>query len=199
MRRARPGASGDVSKEVFLEVYCEIRPLALNQHNIKEAWRKSSLLPFKPNVMLSQLKRTKPQEQNQESSQEPSDQAQIDAQIGAEIECALASNPTNSRPSTACGAPVDLDLKTPDIQITLPLRMTFKTPGNVADLEQLKELFKQNQIDQGILFEKAIKAAEFGLAKSVVMEATNQDLVDAEMRQERRGTRCLVRMEERAS
>ena len=62
IRRARPGATGEVSKEVFLEVYCEIRPLALNQHNIESAWRKSGLLPLDRDVVLSRLKRPKPQE-----------------------------------------------------------------------------------------------------------------------------------------
>ena len=57
--------------------------------------------------------------------------------------------------------------------------MTFKTPSNITELDKLKELFKQNQIDQNLLFEKAIKAAQYGLAKSVITEAINQDLVDA--------------------
>jgi hypothetical protein len=57
--------------------------------------------------------------------------------------------------------------------------MTFKTPYNIAELETLKQLFKQSQIDQSLLFEKAIKAVQYGLAKSVMTEATNQDLVDA--------------------
>ena len=57
--------------------------------------------------------------------------------------------------------------------------MTFKTPSNITELDKLKELFKQNQIDQNLLFKKAIKAAQYGLAKSVITEATNQDLVDA--------------------
>jgi hypothetical protein len=37
----------------------------------------------------------------------------------------------------------------------------------------------QRQNDQNLLFEKAIKAAQYGIAKSTVAEATNQDLVDA--------------------
>jgi hypothetical protein len=57
--------------------------------------------------------------------------------------------------------------------------MASKTPGNAAELEKLKELFRQSQIDQSLLFEKVIKAAQYGSAKSVVMEATNQDLVEA--------------------
>jgi hypothetical protein len=43
---------------VFLEVYCEIRPLALNQHNIESAWRESGLLPYNPELILSKLKRS---------------------------------------------------------------------------------------------------------------------------------------------
>jgi hypothetical protein len=62
MRRARPGVTGEVSKEVFLEVYCEIRPLALNQHNIESAWRKSGLLPLDRDVVLLRLKRPSLQE-----------------------------------------------------------------------------------------------------------------------------------------
>ena len=180
MRQSRPGASGDVSKETFLEVYCYIRPLALNQHNIEQAWRKSGLLPLDPNVVLSQLKRSKPRELEESKPLiEPPIEAQIEAQIEAEVEQALTSNTSNSRPSTAYGVPPLLDLKTPDIQVVLPLRMTFKTPSNITELEKLRELFKQSQINQSLLFEKAIKAAQYGLAKSVVAEATNQDLVDA--------------------
>jgi hypothetical protein len=59
------------------------------------------------------------------------------------------------------------------------LRITLKTPKNVTELEQLHELFKQSQIDQSLLFNKVLKAAQYGLAKSAVIEATNQDLVDA--------------------
>ena len=66
MRHARPGATGEVSKEVFLEVYCEIRPLALNQYNIKSIWKKSGLLSLDPSIVLSKLKQPKTQE-NQES------------------------------------------------------------------------------------------------------------------------------------
>ena len=51
--------------------------------------------------------------------------------------------------------------------------MTFKTPSNITELDKLKELFKQNQIDQNLLFEKAIKAAQYGLAKSVITKAIN--------------------------
>jgi hypothetical protein len=36
--------------------------------------------------------------------------------------------------------------------------MTFETPRNVTELKKLKELFKQSQINQSLLFEKAIKA-----------------------------------------
>jgi hypothetical protein len=37
MRRARPGAIRDVNKEMFLEVYCQVRSKALNLHNIQSA------------------------------------------------------------------------------------------------------------------------------------------------------------------
>jgi hypothetical protein len=100
---------------VFLEVYCEIRPLALNQYNIKKAWKKSGLLPFDPDIVLSQPKRPKPQAESQELSVEDQIDPQINAQIKAGTEHALTLNPTNSRPSTAQGAPPSLDLKTPDI------------------------------------------------------------------------------------
>jgi hypothetical protein len=172
MLRSRPGAIGDVSKEVFLEVYCEIRPLALNQYNIESAWKKSGLLPFNPEVVLSQLKKPKPQE----TTQEVLVQEEVNTQLRAE-EPTLSTS--NSRPQTAQGAPPSLDLTTPDIQIILPLRMTFKTPSNMAELGQLKDLFKQSQINQNLLFEKAIKAAQYGFAKSIVTEVTNQDLVNA--------------------
>jgi hypothetical protein len=169
-------------------VYCEIRPLALNQHNIESAWRKSGLLPLDRDVVLSRLKRPSLQEK------EPAMESQINAQIETEIQYALTlnpsnlskssnpsnpSNPLNSRPSTACGAPPSLDLKTPEIEVVLPLRLTFKTPSNLVDLQNLKELFVQRQNDQNLLFEKAIKAAQYGIAKSTVAEAMNQDLVDA--------------------
>ena len=85
----------------------------------------------------------------------------------------------SSRPFTSYGAPPSLDLKTPDIEVVLLLRLTFKTPSSLVDLQNLKELFIQSQIDQNLLFEKAIKAAQYGIAKSTVAEATNQDLVDA--------------------
>jgi hypothetical protein len=88
-------------------------------------------------------------------------------------------NLSNSRPSTAYGAPPSLNLKTPEIKVVLPFQLTFKTPSNLADLQNLKELFVQRQNDQNLLFEKAIKAAQYRIAKSTVAEATNQDLVDA--------------------
>ena len=56
-RRCRPGAHYSIDKEVFLEVYCEIRPQALCQHNIEHAWRDSGLLPFNPDLVLSNLKK----------------------------------------------------------------------------------------------------------------------------------------------
>jgi hypothetical protein len=82
MRRSRPGAIGDVSKETFLEVYCHIRPLALNQYNIEQVWKKSGLLPLDSNVVLSQLKRSKPREPEEPES--PTED-QIEAQIEAEV------------------------------------------------------------------------------------------------------------------
>lgn len=176
MRRSRPGAIGDVNKETFLEVYCDIRPLALSQYNIEQAWKKSGLLPLNPDVVLSQIKRLKPQDPEKP---EPLTKPLIEDQIQAEIQQVHASKTSNSRPTTAYNALPSLDLTIPEIQITLPLRMTFKTPGNIAELEQLKELFKKSQIDQGLLFDKAIKAAQYGLAKAVITEATNQDLVEA--------------------
>ena len=166
-----------MSKETFLEVYCQIRPLALNQYNIEQAWKKSGLLLFNPDIVLSKLKRSKPPI---EPPIEPPIRPPIEAQIEAEIKQSSTSNTSNSRPSTAHGGPTPpLSLETPNIQIVLLLRMTFKTPSNVTELNKLKELFKQNQIDQNLLFEKAIKAAQYGLAKSVMTEAINQDLVDA--------------------
>ena len=62
IRRSQPGAISDVNKETFLEVYYDIRPLALSQYNIEQAWKKSSLLPLNPDVVLSQIKRLKPQD-----------------------------------------------------------------------------------------------------------------------------------------
>jgi hypothetical protein len=103
-------------------------------------------------------------------------QEEVNTQLRAE-EPTLSTS--NSRPQTAQGAPPSLDLTTPDIQIILLLRMTFKTPSNMAELGQLKDLFKQSQINQNLLFEKAIKAAQYGFAKSIVTEVTNQDLVNA--------------------
>ena len=153
MRRSRPGTISDMSKETFLEVYCQIRPLALNQHNIEQAWKKSGLLLFNPDIVLSKLKRSKP-------PIEPPIRPPIEAQIEAEIKQSSTSNTSNSRPLTAHGGPTPpLSLETPNIQIVLLLRITFKTPSNVTELNKLKELFKQNQIDQNLLFEKAIKAA----------------------------------------
>jgi hypothetical protein len=56
-RRHRPSAYYYIDKIVFLEVYCEIRPLALNQHNIELAWRESGLLLYNPELILLKLKR----------------------------------------------------------------------------------------------------------------------------------------------
>ena len=84
----------------------------------------------------------------------------------------------NSRPSTSYSTSPPLDLKTPEIQIALLLQITFKTPSNLAELNKLKELFIQSQINQNLLFEKAIKAIQYRIAKSTIIEATNQDLIN---------------------
>jgi hypothetical protein len=99
------------------------------------------------------------------------------------------TNPTNSRPSTAYGPPPLFDLTTPIIEIPLPIQMTLSTPSNVTDLENLRELFQQNQIDQNLLFEKALKAATYGLSKAVITNARNDDLVNAaaEARKRKKG------------
>ena len=97
--RCRPGAHYSIDKEVFLEVYCEIRPQALCQRNIEHAWRDSGLLPFNPNIVLSKLKKL-----------------------------------SDSRPSTAQGAPPPLDTTTPSLVIPL---QPGKTPHNVIEVTRL--------------------------------------------------------------
>ena len=108
------------------------------------------------------MKLKQPKTQENQESQEPSIETQIntqiEAQIKAEIQQVLTSNPSNSCSSTSYSAPPPLDLKTLEIQIVLLLQITFKTPSNLAKLNKLKELFVQSQINQNLLFEKAIKA-----------------------------------------
>jgi hypothetical protein len=57
--------------------------------------------------------------------------------------------------------------------------VTLLTPSNVTDLENLRELFQQNQIDQNLFFEKALKAVTYRLSKAVITNARNDNLMNA--------------------
>jgi hypothetical protein len=155
---------------MFLEVYCQVRSKALNLHNIQSAWKKSGLFPFEPDVVLRQLKDQNPRKKT--------DQALVKNSTNF-TNLMNPTNPTNSRPSTAYGPPPLFDLTTPIIEIPLPIQMTLSTPSNVTDLENLRELFQQNQIDQNLLFKKALKAVTYRLSKAVITNAQNDDLVNA--------------------
>jgi hypothetical protein len=151
--RCRPGAHHYINKEVFLEVYCEIRPKALRQENIEHAWKEAGLLPYNPDLVLSKLK--KPQLPSTENT---------------------VSNPSNSRPTTAQGAPPPLTSTTPSILIPL---QAGKTPRNVAEVLQFVQDLDNRKIDQTLAIEKLSKAAQFSFAKAIVVDAQNEDLVAA--------------------
>ena len=86
------------------------------------------------------------------------------------------ANTSNSRPSTAQGAPPPLNTTTPSLVV--PLR-PGKTPYNVAKVTQLVQELKDREIKQSLAIEKLVKAAQFSLAKVVVVQAQNTDLVEA--------------------
>ena len=54
-----------------------------------------------------------------------------------------------------------------------------KTPYNVAEVTRLVQEIKAGKIEQSLGIEKLAKATQFSLAKVVVIEAQNTDLVEA--------------------
>jgi hypothetical protein len=152
-RRSRPGSAHHIDKIDFLEVYCEIRPQALSQKNIEHAWRDVGLWPYNPSAVLSKLNPPEP----------PRPLKSVE-------------NPSNSRPSTAQGAPLPINITTPALIVPLQLG---KTPHNVAEVSWLLQSIKDGNIEQSLGLDKLAKVAQFSLAKIVVVESQNQDLVDA--------------------
>jgi hypothetical protein len=150
-RRSRPGSAHHIDKIDFLEVYCEIRPQALSQKNIEHAWRDVGLFPFNPSIVLSKILPPEP----------PAKPPLITS---------------NSRPSTAQGAPPSTDLTTPSLVV--PLHHS-KTPANVAEVGRLLQGIRNGDIEQSLGLEKLAKVAEFSLAKIVIVESQNEDLVEA--------------------
>ena len=83
---------------------------------------------------------------------------------------------SNSRPSTANSAPPPLNTTTPSLVILL---RPGKTPYNVAEVTRLVQEIMDGKIEQSLGIEKLAKATQFLLAKVVVVEAQNTDLVKA--------------------
>jgi hypothetical protein len=151
--RCRPGAHQWIDKIQFLEAYCEIRPLALCQKNIEHAWRDSGLLPFDPNIVL-----LRPELQKKI-------RLQASTSISSTIQDQQSEDPrTTSRPSTAQGPP-------------LPISQFGKTPHNIIEVRNLIKQMQDQIIDQTTTLNKLVKATERALAKAVITDKQNKDLV----------------------
>ena len=123
----------------------------MSQKNIEHTWRDVGLFPFDPSIVLSKIPPPEP---------------------------SIESLPitSNSRPSTAQGAPVSTDLTTPSLVVPLHLS---KTPANIVEVRRLLQGIRNKDIDQSLGLKKLAKVAEFSLAKIVVIESQNEDLVEA--------------------
>jgi hypothetical protein len=62
--------------------------------------------------------------------------------------------------------------------LVIPLRLR-KTPHNVIEVSRLIQELKDGIIKQSLAIEKPAKAMQFSLAKVVIIEAQNTDLVKA--------------------
>ena len=162
-RRCRPRAHEWIDKFQFLEVYCEIRPIALCQHNIEHAWRDSGLYPFDLNVVLS-----RPELRKKILTQASITLGQQSEDLASEllaIQNQQSEDPRpTSRPSTAQGPP-------------LLISQFGKTPHNVAEVRNLIKQMQDQIIDQAIALDKLVKATERALTKAVITDKQNEDLV----------------------
>jgi hypothetical protein len=149
-RRSRPGSAHNIDKIDFLEVYNEIRPQALSKSNIQRAWQEVGLLPFDPYIVLSKIR--------------------------PQAKALPSGEPNVSRPSTSQGTSHLSELTTPSLVVPLQLS---KTPYNVTGVTALLDKIKDGKVDTMVGLEKLAKVAEFSLAKVIVVETQNQDLVDA--------------------
>ena len=95
----------------------------------------------------------------------------------------------HSRLLTAQDTPLSLDITT--LSLVIPIRLG-KTPYNVAEVTYLVKQIKDRKIDQSVRLKKLAKATQFFLAKVIVVQAQNEDLVKQLIRHTRRETNIMA-------
>ncbi len=143
------GYNFSVDKMVFLECYLKARDKAFTVTNIEKVWLKAGLYPFLPSLVMDQLP---PVLSTLNTSSQPS-----------------------SRPVTAGGPVLVLDIK---------------TPGNIADIRRILEQQQKGQLEDPCLaLEKICKAAEKVMAERLILSNHNTELQEAASRKKERNSR----------